>query len=69
MEAAYIIGTVFTIVLFAGVIALRFAQAIAIEKKKEAEMEYWKKRVDKLTTEQKENIALDIVEYLYRRHK
>lgn len=69
MEAAYIIGTVFTIVLFAGIIALRFAQAIAIEKKKEAEMKDWKMRVDKLTADQKENIALDIDEYLYRRHK
>lgn len=69
MEAAYIIGTVFTIALFAGIIALRFAQAIAIEKEKEAKMKAWKEQVDKLTADQKENIALDIDEYLYRRHK
>lgn len=69
MEAAYIIGTVFTIALFVSVIVLKFAQAVAIEKKKEAEMKDWKQKVDKLTADQKESIALDIDEYLYRRHK
>ena len=68
MEAAYIIGTVIVIGFTAGIIALRFAQAIAIEKKKEAEMKDWKNRVDKLNDAQKENIASNIDEYLYRRH-
>lgn len=69
MEAAYIIGTVIVIVFAIGIIALQFAQAVAIEKKKEAEMKDWKEQVNKLTDKQKENIALDIDEYLYRRHK
>lgn len=68
MEAAYIIGTVIVIAFAAGIVALQFAQAIAIEKKKEAEMKDWKNRVDKLNDEQKENIASNIDEYLYRRH-
>ena len=68
MEAAYIIGTVIVIAFVAGIIALQFAQAIAIEKKKEAEMKDWKNRVDKLDKAQKENIASNIDEYLYRRH-
>ena len=68
MEAAYIIGTVIVIAFTAGIIALQFAQAIAIEKKKEAEMKDWKNRVDKLNEAQKENIASNIDEYLYRRH-
>ena len=68
MEAAYIIGTVIVIAFAAGIIALQFAQAIAIEKKKEAEMKDWKNRVDKLNDAQKENIASKIDEYLYRRH-
>ena len=68
MEAAYIIGTVIVIAFAAGIIALQFAQAIAIEKKKEAEMKDWKNRVDKLDKAQKENIASNIDEYLYRRH-
>ena len=68
MEAAYIIGTVIVIGFTAGIIALQFAQAIAIEKKKEAEMKDWKNRVDKLNDAQKENIASNIDEYLYRRH-
>lgn len=68
MEAAYIIGTVIVITFAAGIIALQFAQAIAIEKKKEAEMKDWKNRVDKLDKAQKENIASNIDEYLYRRH-
>lgn len=68
MEAVYIIGTVIVIGFTAGIIALQFAQAIAIEKKKEAEMKDWKNRVDKLKKAQKENIASNIDEYLYRRH-
>ena len=68
MEAAYIIGTVIVIAFAAGIIALQFAQAIAIEKKKETEMKDWKNRVDKLEEAQKENIASNIDEYLYRRH-
>lgn len=68
MEAAYIIGTAIVIAFAAGIIALQFAQAIAIEKKKEAEMKDWKNRVDKLEDAQKENIASNIDEYLYRRH-
>lgn len=68
MEAAYIIGTVIVIAFAAGIITLQFAQAIAIEKKKEAEMKDWKNRVDKLNDAQKENIASNIDEYLYRRH-
>lgn len=68
MEAAYIIGTVIVIAFVAGIVALQFAQAIAIEKKKEAEMKDWKTRVDKLNDAQKENIASNIDEYLYRRH-
>lgn len=68
MEAAYIIGTVIVIAFAAGIVALRFAHAIAIEKKKEAEMKDWKNRVDKLNDAQKENIASNIDEYLYRGH-
>lgn len=68
MEAAYIIGTVIVIAFAAGIIALQFARAIAIEKKKEAEMKDWKNQVDKLEAAQKENIASNIDEYLYRRH-
>jgi hypothetical protein len=68
LEAAYIIGTVIVIAFAAGIVALQFAQAIAIEKKKEAEMKDWKNRVDKLNDAQKENIASNIDEYLYRRH-
>lgn len=68
MEAAYIIGTVIVIAFAAGIVALQFAQAIAIEKKKEVEMKDWKNRVDKLNDAQKENIASNIDEYLYRRH-
>lgn len=68
MEAAYIIGTVIVIAFAVGIVALQFAQVIAIEKKKEAEMKDWKNRVDKLNDAQKENIASNIDEYLYRRH-
>lgn len=68
MEAAYIIGTVIVIGFTAGIIALQFAQAIAIEKKKEAKMKDWKNRLDSLDEEQKERIASKIEEYLYRRH-
>ena len=68
MEAAYIIGTVIVIAFAAGIVASQFAQAIAIEKKKEAEMKDWKNRVDKLNDAQKDNIASNIDEYLYRRH-
>lgn len=67
MDVAYIIGTVIVIAFAVGIITLQFAQAIAIEKKKEAEMKDWKNQVDKLEAAQKENIALDIDEYLYRR--
>lgn len=67
MEAAYIIGTVIVIAFAAGIVALQFAQAIAIEKKKEAEMKDWNNRVDKLNETQNENIASSIDEYLYRR--
>lgn len=68
MDAAYIIGTVIIIAFAIGIIALQFAQAIAIEKKKEAEMKEWKEKVDKLNSDQKEQIAANIDEYLYGRH-
>ena len=68
MDAAYIIGTVIIIAFVIGIIALQFAQAIAIEKKKEAEMKEWKEKVDKLNSDQKEQIGANIDEYLYGRH-
>ena len=68
MDAAYIIGTVIIIAFAIGIIALQFAQAIAIEKKKEAEMKDWKEKVDKLNSDQKEQIGANIDEYLYGRH-
>lgn len=68
MDAAYIIGTVIIIAFAIGIIALQFAQAIAVEKKKEAEMKDWKEKVDKLNSDQKEQIGANIDEYLYGRH-
>ena len=68
MDAAYIIGTVIIIAFAIGIIALQFAQAIAIEKKKEAEMKDWKEKVDTLNSDQKEQIGANIDEYLYGRH-